>query len=110
MSNIKEHIIFKGAIIILIIALLVPSFVKLAHAFEDHEHEVCVSPHTEHFHEYNLECEFFKFKVNPQIAIVNQSFKALDIQERFTVIISQYQSIGDYQRLPFSLRGPPSLV
>lgn len=110
MTKIKEHIIFKGAVIILVITLLVPSFVKLAHMFEDHEHKVCVDPQKEHFHEYNLECEFFKFKINPQITEESLSYNFIEIIKPSSVIISQYQYVSDFQRLPFSLRGPPSLV
>ena len=47
MSNYKESTVFKSLIITLVITLLVPSFVKLAHAdFHD--------LHTEHQHPSNL--------------------------------------------------------
>ena len=107
MSKYKESIIFKSLIITLVITLLVPSFVKLAHAFENHKHEICITPQKSHFHEYDIDCEFYKFKTNPQIAITFDYKESLDVKKIATPIISQYQFISDYQRLSFSLRGPP---
>ena len=69
MFNYKESLLFKSLIITLVIVLLVPSFVKLAHTFEDHKHDICVKPQKTHFHEYKLDCEFYKFQTSPQIAI-----------------------------------------
>jgi len=109
MSRYKESIIFKSLIITLVITLLVPSFVKLAHAFENHEHEICVTPQKEHLHEYNVDCEFYKFKTNPQVAIVFDYSESLNIKDIATPIVSQYQFISNYQRLSFSLRGPPTV-
>lgn len=109
MSRYKESIIFRSLIITLVITLLVPSFVKLAHAFEDHKHEICITPQKEHFHEFDIDCEFYKFKTSPQIAISFDYFENLDIKTTTAKIISQYQFISDYQRLSFSLRGPPTV-
>ena len=107
MNKYKESIVFKSLIFTLVMTLLVPSFVKLAHAFENHEHEICVKPQKTHFHEFDIECEFYKFKTSPQIALVvdyNQDLITIDLNN---VIDSQYQFISDFQRLSFSLRGPP---
>jgi hypothetical protein len=109
MSRHKESLVFKSIIITLVITLLVPSFVKLAHAFENHEHEICVTPQKEHFHEYDLDCEFYKFKTNPQVAISFDYTESIDIETNTAPIVSQYQFISDYQRLSFSLRGPPTV-
>lgn len=109
MSKYKENMVFKSLIITIVITLLVPSFVKLAHAFENHKHEICITPQKEHFHEYDIDCEFYKFKTNPQIAVVFDYPEDLLIKKISVPIISQYQFISDYQRLSFSLRGPPTV-
>lgn len=103
MNNCKEHIIFKSVIITLVMALLVPSFVKLAHAFEKHEHEICVKPQKTHFHKFDLDCEFYKFKTSPQIAIAISNSDDLNINNSFSPILSQYHFINDYQRLSLTL-------
>lgn len=110
MSNIKEHILYKSIIMVLVLALLAPSMVKLAHVFENHKHEVCKVPQKLHYHDYELDCEFYKFKLSPQIHVAIENPETIDFQDTFLPIISQYEYISDYQRLPFSLRGPPSLV
>ena len=45
-------------------AVLFPSAVKFAHTFSHHEHEVCDGESAVHFHELDIDCEFFKFKIN----------------------------------------------
>ena len=110
MKETKAHIIYKSAVIALVVTLLLPSLVKFTHIFEDHKHEVCETPQKSHFHEFDIDCEFYKFKLNPQIYVITDVQYFTDTQANFKLIISQYQFISDYQRLSFSLRGPPSLV
>ena len=110
MKQTKTHIGYKSFIIVLVIALLVPSFVKFSHIFEDHKHEVCKTPQKSHYHEFDVDCEFYKFKLNPQVTTTFDNFVVLKLEENFKSIASQYHFISDYQHLSFSLRGPPSLV
>lgn len=110
MKQSNAHIAYKAFIIVLIIALLVPSFVKFAHIFENHKHEVCENPQKSHYHEFDVDCEFYKFKLNPQTTTIFDDFVTLDIEENYKLITSLYHFINDYQRLSFSLRGPPCLV
>lgn len=110
MSQIKEHIIFKAITLTLVFVLIVPSFVKLAHAFENHKHEVCEVPQKLHFHDFELDCEFYKFKLNTQFYFTD-ALSVSEYQEQpVQHIFSQYHFLSDYQKLPFSLRGPPCLV
>lgn len=92
------------------IALLTPSFVKLNHVFENHKHEVCLDYTKTHMHEFDVDCEFYKFKLNKQFYVGFQNFELIPDDDNFQLIISQYQSVSKYQRLQFALRGPPSLV
>lgn len=110
MKQTQTHIIYKSFVIVLVITLLVPSFIKFAHVFENHKHEVCENPQKSHYHEFDVDCEFYKFKLNPQVVSTFTDFIVLDIQENFNLITSQYHFISDYQGLSYSLRGPPSLV
>ncbi len=52
--------------ILLIAAVLLPTSVKFAHIFEDHKHELCEDFTTTHIHDLDLDCEFYKFKLNTQ--------------------------------------------
>lgn len=73
----QQHIAFKIAAIVLLLAVLMPSAVKFTHIFENHKHEVCTDYSTKHMHEINLECEFFKFKLNTQYYTILEDTKII---------------------------------
>ena len=110
MLQIKEHIASKVLVVLLTIVLVTPLFVKLNHLFEDHKHEVCKTPYTNHFHEYEIDCEFYDFKLNTELNYSITSISIPDYKEVTQSIVSQYFFISDYQQLQFSLRGPPLFV
>jgi hypothetical protein len=95
---------------VLSVILLAPAFVKLNHIFEDHKHQVCKTPFSNHFHEYEIDCEFydFTFKTNFYQSLITSELIMCDIFDK--TITSQYFYISDYQKLQFSLRGPPLSV
>ena len=109
MNNYKQHISFKIFTLILVASLLLPSAVKLNHAFEDHKHEVCKTNSIDHFHELDLDCEFYKFnKTNQYFITFNHDiseFVNIDIKQNF----SYYNFLNSHQPLNFSLRGPPQV-
>lgn len=110
MQNVKRHIAFKILSILLLVSILTPSVVKLAHVFENHKHEVCLNTQTTHFHTLDLECEFYKFKVNNTFTISTFNIKLVAAKKSQKSINSQYSFTSYYQPLAFSLRGPPLLV
>lgn len=110
MLQIKEHFASKILVVVLAIVLVTPIFVKLNHIFEDHKHEICKTPYTNHFHELEIDCEFYDFRLNTEF---NYSYTLVDIRvltETTQSIISQYHFVSNYQQLQFSLRGPPQTV
>ena len=91
---------------------MLPSAVKASHLFTHHTHEVCENDNdaTTHFHESDLDCDFYKFKLTQ-----NQYFVASDYTESFeakfrTDLLSYYISLNTYQQLTRFLRGPPQFV
>lgn len=108
MIALREHIASKISIIILVAALLTPSVVKLHHLFEDHAHAVCVNTQDTHWHEVDLDCEFYKFKLNTQFS---HSFVAVDLSITQTFcepFIAQDDLIRTHAVSQFYLRGPRS--
>jgi hypothetical protein len=112
--NLKVVIIsvFKSTAILLVLTVLLPSVVKLTHAFNHHQHEVCENDNTHqtHFHELDLDCDFYKFKLTKI-----QYFKLYeyDIKHRTAYFkpSSKYNtSFYNHQQLTRFLRGPPQLV
>jgi hypothetical protein len=106
----RKHIAYRISIVLLVIALITPSFVKFSHVFEEHVHEDCNNPQKIHFHEFDLDCEFYKFKLNKKLILVSNEFQFLNVIENHRPNSSQYQFLSDYQFLHFSLRGPPQLI
>ena len=107
MIQIKEHIVSKVLVFVLSITLIVPLFVKSYHLFEDHKHEVCETPFTNHFHEFEIDCEFYDFILKTNFYESLASIDILEVDELYKPIFSLYHFISDYQQLQFSLRGPP---
>ena len=110
MNKLKEHIVFKTLTLLLVATLLVPSAVKFVHTFTHHKHEVCLAGKTTHLHKLDVDCDFYKFKLNKSFTLYNHFVKLFSTQEKPLEIVSQYRFLSKYQHLHYSLRGPPSLV
>ncbi len=98
--------------IMLVLAVLLPSVVKLTHAFNHHKHEVCDNDnkHQTHFHASDLDCDFYKFKLTTQYYSKLEPIQLVLIKNNFKITNAQYAYISDYQKLQTSLRGPPQLI
>ena len=110
MSVLKQHILFKALTLILVLTLILPSAVKFTHVFEKHHHEVCYGESDAHFHTLDIECEFYNFKLNVPFTLPENVGVLTTYFEINNVITKDYSFLSDYQRLHFSLRGPPALT
>lgn len=93
--------------LLLIVAILAPSVVKLSHALLEHQEQLCQEEGSVHIHEIELDCDFQKFNLSPQTYPI---FIDFTIANDFTVLekdVNQYTFLSKYQTLHFSLRGPP---
>lgn len=109
MDLVRTHIAFRLLSFILLVGLLAPSAVKIAHIFEHHKHVVCLGEDSTHIHQVDLDCQFHDFQLNNNF-LVAINYCSFHIENEIqSQIISQYHFISDYQRLPFSLRGPPQV-
>lgn len=110
MHNIKQHIVFKSIAMLLMLAMLFPTALKLSHTFNHHTHEVCDGFSDTHFHSLDLECEFYKFKIQKDFIFdvaVHSEFESTAIIHFQSVL---YFFSYNHQHLSFSLRAPPVLV
>ncbi|MFL0352700.1 hypothetical protein [Xanthomarina sp. GH4-25] len=109
MQYTKQHILFRVFTVLLVLAVLAPSVVKLSHAYShtNHKHEICLGEKQVHFHTLDVDCEFHKFQLNTAFTIPVNTFKVLKKQNNHQLINSQYHFISEFQQLHFSLRGPP---
>ncbi|WP_241148012.1 hypothetical protein [Lacinutrix jangbogonensis] len=110
MENKTLHIVIKSIVMLLLVAIVLPSVIKFVHVFEDHKHEVCTNTSDTHFHEVEIDCEFYKFKLNTAFSFILRPSKIIFHELNYKITTSQYQFVSDFQRLPFSLRGPPHLI
>ncbi|PIB32607.1 hypothetical protein BFP78_09030 [Gaetbulibacter sp. 5U11] len=95
---------------VLLLAVMLPSAVKFTHVFENHKHEVCLDNITSHMHKTDVECEFYKFKLNTQFYPFFE-ITLIDIEDNFLKITNTLYNFNyNHQQLSFSLRGPPFLV
>jgi len=109
-KNKRHTVLYQCCAIILIATLLTPSFVKLSHAFLNHEHNVCLDYQKTHFHEFDLDCEFYKFKLSKQFSHELVDYALVLAPANFQIATSQYHFVSEYQYLQTSLRGPPALI
>ena len=110
MNFTKEHIVFKILTILLVVTLLVPSTVKLAHVFEHHKHEVCEGGDNTHIHKVDLDCEFQKFNTTHHYQLSLKFDKLFQILSYTRIYNLTYKFLNNHRPLSFSLRGPPVLV
>jgi len=94
----------------LVAAILSPSVLKLSHALYEHQELVCSDDSISHVHQIEFDCEFLKFKLSPQIDIA--LIEITDISEVYIPknYYNYYTFLSNFKRLPFALRGPPSLA
>lgn len=109
MNLLRQHIIFKVFTLFLVLTLLLPSTVKFMHIFEHHKHEICYGESDAHFHTLDIDCEFYMFKLNVPFTIPEQITHIIAFIEIKQFITTHYSFLSDYQRLHFSLRGPPAI-
>ncbi len=91
--------VFRVLAIMLVLTVLLPSVLKLTHAFTHHKHEVCDTDnkHETHFHESDLNCDFYKFKLTK-----TQFFE--NYQE---LLYCSWRSVPvPWQNVPTRMRGP----
>ena len=110
MYALKEHIAFKVLMIALVFTLLVPSFVKIAHMFSHHKHEICKNEKTTHIHQVELDCDFQKFQLNNNFIITTPLVIEPEVEKIEQQYNSKYKFLYSYKTVIFLLRGPPTLV
>lgn len=104
MDSVKKYLLIFFAV-----ALLFPSAVNLSHIFTHQEHEACFDFTETHFHKKTLDCELCDLRTNKVLAFEPENYQ-IHIPYIPTLGSSDfYQFLSDFQKLPFVLRGPPTM-
>jgi len=96
----------------LVLAVLMPSVVKLTHAFNHHKHNVCDNDnnHQTHFHASDLDCDFYKFKLTKIQFFKLYAYLTKQETEYFKPSSKYYTSFHNHQQIIRFTRGPPVLM
>lgn len=106
MQTLKKYIS-----LIIMVLLLAPSFVQLAHIINE-EHEtsgICISKDQQQFQELELDCEICTFQLHSFISNEIPRLAKIKFQQ-ITTFSSLYTSFESNSLLAITLRGPPSWV
>jgi len=109
-TNLHKRILILGSLL-MAVAILAPSIIKLGHALYEHsQEEQCIAYGTNHIHDANLDCDFHDFTLANKV-LFNSSFTYVQVkisEIRYTTSIYQY--IYKPKEVSFrALRGPPSV-
>jgi len=110
LQNLKQHIGFKIAALVLVATMIIPTAVKFAHIFNHHKHETCRGEYQAHLHTSYPDCSFHKFKLTTPFTIPVFAVDLIIPKQENKTIITHYLFLSEYQQLHFSLRGPPQLA
>ena len=105
----KRLLIFVS--LVMAVAILAPSIIKLGHTLYEHNQEVeCIAYGTNHIHDAHLDCDFHDFTLANKV-LFNSSFEYIpvDIPEiRYSS--AHYNFIFKPLKIAFqALRGPPTV-
>ena len=94
----------------LVLTVVCPSVIKLNHVFTHHKHRSCEEDKsiTTHFHEADIDCDFYKFKLTNHLFIFINDDDSLIDETTTSPAVSYYNTFKDYTYFTTSVRGPPN--
>lgn len=102
-----QRILFPFAAIFLLACFFTPYLLKIEHGIFEHKEVLCTESGELHFHEIELDCDFYKFQLKQ---LFHPAFNAPKVQVHIPPkkrLIDHYCYLSKYQKLHFVLRGPP---
>ncbi|MER3317419.1 MAG: hypothetical protein RIB79_03940 [Allomuricauda sp.] len=107
-TNLHKRILILASLL-MAVAMLAPSIIKLGHALYEHnQEEQCIAYGTNHIHDGHLDCDFHDFTLVNKV-LFNSSFSYIPVEIpeiRYTTNI--YTFIYKPKEVSFrALRGPP---
>lgn len=106
----QRHIAFRIVSALIVVILLIPTGIKLAHVFEHQDHPICSKIDTANFHECEVDCVLLKYNLQ-QHDLKSQNYSiSFYLINNFDTPSSTYDFFYNHRVLSFSLRGPPVLV
>lgn len=102
-----KKILFPCISFLILAALSIPDFAKISHAINEHKEFTCSEKSKVHFHEVEFDCDFHKYHnatyFTPILNKYSLFIPKIDVKQNQ----NYYFLLSDFQKLHFSLRGPP---
>ncbi|MGW9686162.1 hypothetical protein [Flagellimonas sp. 2504JD1-5] len=96
--------------LLLVIGLLTPSAIKLAHALHGHsKEERCVSQGTNHIHHIDFDCDFQDFNTVSKVVFTSVDFSSLDTITFDSPSTFYSFLLNQNKKEQLKLRGPPNV-
>ena len=92
----------------LIAAIEAPSVIKLWHSLYIHTEITCDQEGKTHFHSAEIDCAFHKFNFTLHCFLPQNHFEANLVGSVREDHFSYYSSVSLFQKLQYTLRGPPA--
>lgn len=98
----------KYGVLGLTFLLLFPSILSYNHVFAHDFNFACEEHSTTHLHQVSVDCELCDFHPSPVVAFQFLNFEFNEILITNKKFFNSYEFLKDFQKLSFSLRGPPT--
>jgi len=111
MSNLHKRILIFVSLV-MAVAILAPSIIKLGHALYEHnQEEPCIAYGTNHIHSGDLDCDFHDFTLANKV-LFNSSFTYITVEiSEIRYSSTHYNFIFKPLKVAFqALRGPPTVA
>tara|TARA_R110002051_G_scaffold79221_2_gene142977 strand:- start:853 stop:1149 length:297 start_codon:yes stop_codon:yes gene_type:complete len=96
--------------ILLVASFLAPTAIKLWHSTFEHKELKCVNESSVHFHSIEINCDFQKFNIAYPFLLPNNEFAEKTTNFFRIDNFDYYTYLSTFQKLHFSLRGPPAIT
>ncbi|WP_354618096.1 hypothetical protein [Sediminicola luteus] len=108
-TRFKNFLLITAAFLLLA-AIEAPSVVKLWHSLYSHKEVKCDLEGSVHIHSAEIDCPFQKFNVSLHYFLPQNHFDELLVINIREDHFDYYSFVNTFQKLHYSLRGPPVSV
>ena len=107
MRIIYKKLLFSCIAILVLAALAIPDLAKISHAIYEHKEQTCLEKGNVHFHETEFDCDFHKYHTTTYFYPATLNFTVIIQDFHLEKNQNYYFLLSEFQKLHFSLRGPP---
>jgi len=103
----EKKIFFSCISMLILVALAIPDVAKISHAIYKHKEQTCIQKGTVHIHQAEFDCDFHKYHITTYFYPEAINYTLILPDFRVNQNKNYYFLLSEFQKLHFSLRGPP---